>query len=67
MNLDRMITATTPLHPGKTDTRSLREVRALIAKARGEDSADINAMLLDAGKPVTMTVRGNAITFTPEN
>ena len=67
MNLDRMITATTPLHPGKTDTRPLREVRALIAKARGEDSADIHALLLDSGKPVTMTVRGNEITFTPEH
>ena len=66
MNLDRMITATTPLRPGKTDTRPLREIRALIAKVRGEDSADINALLLDSGKPVTLTVRGSTITFTPE-
>ena len=62
-----MITAATPLHPGKTDTRPLREIRALIAKTRGEDSADIHCLLLDSGEPVTLAVRGNSITFTPEN
>ncbi len=66
MNLDRMITVTTPVHPGEPVFRSLREVRALIATVRGDDSADINALLLDSGKPVTLTVRGNSITFTPE-
>lgn len=64
MRYDRIIEATSPGKPTLRVTLAL--ARTLIARARGEDSADIHALLLDAGKPVTMTVRGQQVTFTPE-
>ena len=64
MNRSAIIIATTP---GREPLRrTLGEIHALLANARGADSADIHCMLLDAGKPVTLTMRGAAVTFTPE-
>ena len=64
MNRAAVIIATTP---GREPLRrTLSEIHALLAGARGADSADIHCMLLDAGKPVTLTVRGHELTLTPE-
>lgn len=64
MNRSAVIIATTP---GREPLRrTLGEICTLLTNARGSDSAAISCMLLDAGKPVTLTVCGAAVTFTPE-
>jgi len=64
MNRAAVIIATTP---GREPLRrTLGEIYALLTNARGSDSAAISCMLLDAGKPVTLTMRGRKLTLTPE-
>lgn len=64
MNRELLITVTAPGKPPLR--RALGEIYALIAGAMDSNSADIRCMLLDAGKPVTLTMRGQSVTFTPE-
>lgn len=60
-----MVTLTSEGQPPVT--RTLPELRAMIAKLRGEDSADLFFLRLTIKRRVTFTVHGHTVTATLEN